>query len=104
MAVRKIANEIVDFREVALRSLGHYGQPLSEAQRTEFVGLFGDLLERSYISKIALYGGEKILYSGERMDGGLATVSTKIIIRRNRARQERQENRLQSRSSLPARV
>ena len=78
-AVRKIANEIFDFSEIARRSLGRYWQPLSEAQRTEFVGLFGDLLERSYISKIELYGGEKIIYSGERVDGDLATVSTKII-------------------------
>ena len=79
VAVRKIANEIFDFGEVARRSLGRYWQPLSDAQRTEFVGLFGDLLERSYISKIELYGGEKIVYSGERMDGDLAIVSTKII-------------------------
>jgi len=78
-AVRKIANEIFDFGEIARRSLGRYWQPLSDAQRTEFVGLFGDLLERSYISKIELYGGEKIVYSGERMDGDLAIVSTKIL-------------------------
>jgi phospholipid transport system substrate-binding protein len=78
-AVRQIANEIFDFGEIARRSLGRYWQPLSEAQRAEFVGLFGDLLERSYISKIELYGGEKIVYSGERMDGDLAIVSTKIL-------------------------
>ena len=78
-AVRQIANEIFDFNEIARRSLGRYWQPLTDAQRTEFVGLFGDLLERSYISKIELYGGEKIVYSGERMDGDLAIVSTKII-------------------------
>jgi phospholipid transport system substrate-binding protein len=78
-AVRQIANEIFDFGEIARRSLGRYWQPLSEAQRDEFVGLFSDLLERSYISKIELYGGEKIIYNGERVDGDLAVVSTKII-------------------------
>jgi phospholipid transport system substrate-binding protein len=78
-AVRKIANEIFDFGEIARRSLGRYWQPLSEAQRSEFVGLFADLLERSYISKIELYGGEKIVYLGERVEGDLAAVSTKII-------------------------
>ena len=78
-AVRKIANDIFDFAEIARRSLGRYWQPLTEPQRSEFVGLFGDLLERSYISKIETYGGEKIIYSGERMDGDLAVVSTKII-------------------------
>ena len=79
VAVRQIANEIFDFGEIARRSLGRYWQPLSEAQRAEFVGLFSDLLERSYISKIELYGGEKIIYNGERVDGDLAIVSTKII-------------------------
>jgi len=78
-AVRKIADELFDFGEIARRALGRYWQPLTEPQRTEFVGLFADLLERSYISKIELYGGEKIIYSGDRVDGDLATVSTKII-------------------------
>ncbi len=78
-AVRKIANEIFDFSEIARRSLGRYWQPLTEPQRTEFVALFGDLLERSYISKIELYGGEKIVYSGERVEADLATVSTRIM-------------------------
>jgi phospholipid transport system substrate-binding protein len=79
VAVRKIANEIFDFGEIAKRSMARHWQPLSEAQRSEFVGLFADLLERSYISKIETYGGEKIQYTAERVDGDYATVSTKII-------------------------
>jgi len=79
VAVRKIANEIFDFGEIAKRSLARHWQPLSEAQRTEFVGLFADLLERSYISKIETYGGEKIQYTAEKIDGDLATVSTRIV-------------------------
>ena len=79
VAVRKIANEIFDFGEIAKRSMARHWQPLSEAQRTEFVGLFADLLERSYISKIETYGGEKIQYTAERIDGDYATVSTRII-------------------------
>ena len=84
-AVRKIADEIFDFAEIARRSLGRYWLPLSEAQRTEFVGLFEDLLERSYTPKIELYRGEKIIYGGERVDGELATVSTKIITKNSNA-------------------
>jgi len=79
IAVRKIANEIFDFTEIAKRSLAQHWQPLSESQRNEFVGLFADLLERSYIAKIETYGGEKIQYTAERMDGDYATVSTKIV-------------------------
>jgi phospholipid transport system substrate-binding protein len=77
--VRKIANEIFDFTEIARRALGRYWPPLSEAQRTEFVGLFEDLLGRTYLSKIELYGGEKIVYGAERLDGDVATVGTKIL-------------------------
>jgi phospholipid transport system substrate-binding protein len=79
VAVRKIANEIFDFGEIAKRSMARHWQPLSEVQRNEFVGLFADLLERSYISKIETYGGEKIQYTAERVDGDYATVSTKIV-------------------------
>jgi len=78
-AVRRIANEIFDFGEIAKRSMARHWQPLSDSQRTEFVGLFADLLERSYISKIETYGGEKIQYTSERADGDFATVSTRIV-------------------------
>ncbi len=78
-AVRKIANDIFDFGEIARRSLARHWQPLTDKQREEFVMLFADLLERSYISKIELYGGEKIVYTGERVDGDQASVATRII-------------------------
>jgi phospholipid transport system substrate-binding protein len=78
-AVRKIAEEIFDFNEIARRALARHWQPLSEKQRAEFVSLFSDLLERSYISKIELYGGEKIQYTGERVEGDTASVPTRIV-------------------------
>ena len=78
-AVRKIANEIFDFGETARRSLARHWAPRSPAEREEFVQLFADLLERSYISKIELYGGERILYVGEAIDGDQAVVRTKLI-------------------------
>ena len=77
--VRKVAGDIFDFAETAKRSLARHWQGRTVEQREEFVALFADLLERSYISKIELYGGEKIQYAGERIDGDAATVSTKII-------------------------
>jgi phospholipid transport system substrate-binding protein len=78
-AVRKVADGIFDFNEISRRALARHWQSLNDKQREEFVGLFADLLERSYISKIELYGGEKILYTNERVDGDLATVATKIV-------------------------
>ena len=78
-AVRDIANDIFDFAEIARRSLARHWLSLTDKQRAEFVSLFSDLLERSYISKIDHYGGEKIVYTGERIDSDLASVATRII-------------------------
>ncbi len=77
--VTKIAQEIFDFPEVARRSLARHWQPLTDKQREEFTTLFADILERSYVSKIELYSGEKITYATERIDGDTATVATRIV-------------------------
>ena len=78
-AVRKIADEIFDFSETAKRSLARHWQSRSQAERDEFTKLFADLLERSYISKIELYGGEKIAYVSDVIEGDQAVVRTHII-------------------------
>jgi len=78
-AVRKIANDIFDFGETARRSLGRHWQPRTAAERDEFVELFADLLERSYISKVELYGGEKIQYLGDTIEADQAKVQTKLL-------------------------
>ncbi len=77
-AVRKVANDIFDFSETAKRSLARHWPPRTPAEREEFVALFADLLERSYFSKIEVYGGEKIAYLSETIDGDQATVRTRI--------------------------
>ena len=82
VAVRKIANDIFDFTETAKRSLGRHWLARTPAEQSEFVQLFSDLLERSYLSKIELYGGEKIQYVSDTIEGGdQAKVQTKIVTR-----------------------
>ena len=79
VAVRKVAEDIFDFGETAKRSLGRHWAARTPQERDEFTKLFGDLLERSYISKIELYGGEKIQYVGDRIDGDTAIVQSKLL-------------------------
>jgi phospholipid transport system substrate-binding protein len=43
------------------------------------VHLFADLLERTYISKIDLYGGERLRYTSEAIEGEFATVRARIV-------------------------
>jgi phospholipid transport system substrate-binding protein len=77
--VRKIADDIFDFGETAKRSLGRHWAARTPTEREEFVKLFGDLLERSYISKIEMYGGERIQYTGDKTEGDQASVQSKLI-------------------------
>jgi phospholipid transport system substrate-binding protein len=79
-AIRTIVYEIFDFRELSQRALGPHWPPRTPAERDEFIQLFADLLERSYIGKIELYsGGERIQYTGEVLDGDQGTVRTRIV-------------------------
>jgi len=78
-AIRAVASEMFDYKEISARSLARHWHPRTPAEREEFARLFGDLLELSYISKIELYSGEKIAYVGEALDGDYATVRTRIV-------------------------
>ena len=81
-AVRKVAVEIFDVNETARRALGPHWQARSTTERDEFVLLFADLLERTYISKIDLFGGERLQYTTESIDGDFAVVRAKVITKK----------------------
>jgi phospholipid transport system substrate-binding protein len=74
--IRQQADEIFDLQETAKRALGRQWQQLDQDQQKQFVALFTGLLERSYLTKIDKYSGEKISYVGDSLDGDLATVKT----------------------------
>ena len=78
-ALRGIANQAFDFEEMTKRALARHWHGRTPAEQKEFVQLFADLMERSYVSKLELYGGEKIRYAGESVEGEQATVRTKIV-------------------------
>ena len=78
-AIRRVANDIFDFTETTRRSLGQHWHARTAPEREELVRLYADLLERSYIGKIELYNGERILFVGDTIDRGQATVRTRLV-------------------------
>ncbi len=80
-AVRKVAIEVFDVEETARRALGRHWQARTPAEREEFVQLFTDLLANSYLSKIDLYGGERVRLVDEKLDGANAVVRTRVVSR-----------------------
>jgi phospholipid transport system substrate-binding protein len=78
-AVRKVAEQVFDVNETAKRALGPHWNKRTPSEQEEFVQLFADLLERTYIAKIDLYGGEKLQYTNETVDGEYASVKAKVL-------------------------
>jgi phospholipid transport system substrate-binding protein len=68
-AIRHLAAEVFDVSETAQRALGQHWQQRTPAEREEFTKLFADLLEQTYISRIGEYGGERLQYLSEDIDG-----------------------------------
>ena len=80
--IRTLADELFDFEEVSRRALSVNWAQRTPAERTEFVRLFTDLLERAYVGKIESYAGEKIVYTAEKIDGDFAIVRSRIVPKR----------------------
>jgi phospholipid transport system substrate-binding protein len=77
--IRKIADEIFAFEEMAKRAMGVHWQQLPAPERERFVRLFSDLLDRAYFEKIDSYNGEKVTYLQTKVEGDQATIPTRVI-------------------------
>jgi phospholipid transport system substrate-binding protein len=77
--IRETVQKRFDFEEMAKRSLALHWKKRTPQEQKEFVALFSDLLEDSYIRKIERYEDEKVIYTDEKMEGPYATVKTKVI-------------------------
>ena len=76
--MRKVIDERFDWAAMARSALGKHWRDLTETQRAEFTGLFSELIEKNYMSKIESYSGEKILYKGDKVDGAYGV--TDVVI------------------------
>ena len=77
-AIVIVANEMFDFGEMAKRSLGQYWAQRTPTERGEFVRLFTELVQRSYISKVDQHGVHTMTVQGEQIDGEYAVVRTTL--------------------------
>jgi phospholipid transport system substrate-binding protein len=77
-AILTASNNIFDFGEMAKRSLGQHWTARTPTERSQFVALFTELIQQSYISKVDQHGAAKIVFLGETVDGDHAAVRTTI--------------------------
>jgi phospholipid transport system substrate-binding protein len=77
--IRKAVDDRFDWEEMARRSLARHWTRRTVEERSEFISLFSDLLERTYMDKVEGYSGEKVLYVGDTVDGDYGVVRVKIL-------------------------
>ena len=83
---QKLMKQAVDTRfdwaAMSRSAIGKNWQGLTAAQRTEFTGLFSELVEKTYMSKVESYSGEKIQYKGDKVDGTFGVADVVIVTSR----------------------
>jgi len=77
--IRRVVDTIFNWEEMSKRSLGLYWRKRTPEEQKEFVPLFSNLIEDTYVRKIERYENEKVIYTGEDIEGDYATVTTKIL-------------------------
>lgn len=80
--LRQVIYARFDFTEMAKRSLGTHWRQRTPEEQHDFVKIFTELLEKSYVDKMESYNGEKVLYTREVEDRNYAEVDTKIFTRK----------------------
>lgn len=81
--IRAAVDERFNWEEMSKRALARHWSARTEEEKKEFIDLFGKLLERTYLDKVEGYSGEKVLYIDEVVDGKYATVSVKIVTKKD---------------------
>ncbi|MFA5324466.1 MAG: ABC transporter substrate-binding protein [Smithella sp.] len=78
--LRVIYKDMFDEVEFSKRTLARNWNKLTPAQRTEFVNLFEQILEKSYADKILDYTNEKVVFYKENMlSDTQAEIQSKIV-------------------------
>jgi len=77
--LRTTIHEKFSFAKMSQLSLARHWRKRSDLEKKEFIEMFGQLLEETYISKIESYTNEKVIYVKEFVKKKKALIYTKII-------------------------
>ena len=83
--LHKLADQVFDWQEIARRALAVHWRERTPQERQEFVRLFRDLVETTYLNRLesAVQEKREIQYVAEQVDKSRAVVKTNVVTRRN---------------------
>jgi phospholipid transport system substrate-binding protein len=76
--MNKIVGGFLDFEELARRALAKHWDGLDRKQRTEFVSVLKELIERNYIKQVHGQPNYELRFAKEEIDGSQATVDATL--------------------------
>lgn len=79
--IKKLAATLLDYDELAQKSLAAHWDKLTPAQRTEFVTTLRELIERNYVKQLRTNLDYQVQYKGEEAEDSQATVTTVVKVK-----------------------
>jgi phospholipid transport system substrate-binding protein len=77
--IRQVGEALFDFTEMSRRALGQHWTDRSPQEQEEFVRLFTDLLERSYLAAMGKRRAGTVTFQGESIEGSSARVRSRFV-------------------------
>lgn len=82
-ALFDLLKTFLDAETMGRAAVDKHWSKFSAAQQKEFLTLFRELFQRTYVQKLLLFEKPDFAYVGEQVDGESATVDTKILTPRD---------------------
>jgi len=82
-ALSALFGKFLDTDFMGREALGRHWSEFTPGQQKEFLGLFRELLERTYVQKLLLFDNPKFQYVSEAESNGEARVDTNIVTPRD---------------------
>ena len=79
--IKKLAAALLDYDELAQKSLAAHWEKLTSPQRNEFVSTLRELIERNYVKQLRTNLDYQVQYKNEEDEGDQATVSTIVKVK-----------------------
>lgn len=79
--IKRLAATLLDYDELAQKSLAAHWEKLTSPQRSEFVTTLRELIERNYVKQLRTNLDYQVQYKNEEADGDQATVSTVVKVK-----------------------
>ena len=77
--IRLVIAERFDFRAMSQRTLATNWRKASKEEQQQFIELFSELIQNTYIGRVEAYTNEEVKYPGEKVTDDRAVVDTLIV-------------------------